>query len=296
MPRAASAILLFAAIFAGFGACSAAELDPQQSVDPPRVRGDAGAETGSEDSDAAPTDAKIAGDGGAKNDGAKTDAKAPDAGDYSSVEPLSGTAFRDGLYNLVSNHTSLGYDAARDAMLGVTDQFDLDSGLLECIYTGRKVSPDGTRTPNGFNTEHTWPQSLGAGSEPARSDLHHLFPVDELANNARGSLPFANTDCGGGTCSYDSGGSQRGPIEGGAMEVFEVRPLRRGDVARAIFYFSVRYQQAIAPEQEAALRGWHDDDPPDATEQARNDAIAGLQKNRNPFVDRPDFVARISDY
>jgi deoxyribonuclease I len=80
------------------------------------------------------------------------------------------------------------------------------------------------------------------------------------------------------------------------MEVFEVRPLRRGDIARAIFYFAVRYQQTVAPEQEAALRSWHDADPPDATEQARNDAIAGLQKNRNPFIDRPDFVARITDY
>ncbi len=48
--------------------------------------------------------------------------------------------------------------------------------------------------------------------------------------------------------------------------------------------------------QEAALRAWNDSDPPDALEQARNDAIEGYQKNRNPFVDRPDFVAKISDF
>jgi hypothetical protein len=34
-------------------------------------------------------------------------------------------------------------------------------------------------------------------------------------------------------------------------------------------------------------------DPVSDTERARNDAIHALQRNRNPFVDRPEFVALV---
>ncbi|MFO0672128.1 MAG: endonuclease [Polyangiaceae bacterium] len=232
-----------------------------------------------------------------KDSGAPTDAgSSGDAGAYAAIENLSDNALRVALKTMVDGHTSLGYDTARDVMLGVTGTFDLTGGMLECVYTGKKVAPDGTRTPNGFNTEHTWPQSLGASNEPARSDLHHLYPVDENANTARGNNPYADTDCSGASCSFDNGGSQLGPVSGGATVVWEVRPARRGDVARGMFYFAVRYDKNLDAMQEAALREWNDADPPDALERARNDAIEGYQKNRNPFVDRPDFVAKISDF
>jgi endonuclease I len=233
-------------------------------------------------------------DGG--RSGGKDASVVSDGGRYASVESLQDGELRTALHELVANHVSLGYDAARDAMFGITGQFDLTDGMLECIYTGRKVAPDGTHIPSNFNTEHTWPQSFGASTEPARSDLHHLFPVDESANNARANFPFADTDCAGATCGFDNGGSRLGPIAGGSATVFEVRPERRGDVARGMFYFAVRYEKPIDPDEEAALREWNDADPPDVLESARNDAIEGYQKNRNPFVDRPDFVARILDF
>ena len=78
--------------------------------------------------------------------------------------------------------------------------------------------------------------------------------------------------------------------------VMMVRPERRGDIARAQFYMAVRYDMPLEDEMEAALRSWNDADPPDAREQARNDAVEDGQGNRNPFVDRPDFVSRITDY
>ncbi len=273
-------------------ACGTADITPA----PVPSRVDAAEEAPSETSTDASTGDGGLRDGSASKDGSSFDAPSSfDGGGYAAIEGLSGPAFRTALKTLISGHTSLGYDGARDVMLGVTGNFDLTGGMLECVYTGKKAAPDGTRTPNGFNTEHTWPQSLGAGSEPARSDLHHLFPVDELANNARGNLPFAATSCTS-ACAYDNGGSRKGPLLGGVEEVFEVRPVRRGDVARALFYFAVRYDQSIEAFEETALRSWHDSDAPDAVEQARNDAIETYQKNRNPFVDRPDFVAKIADY
>ena len=44
----------------------------------------------------------------------------------------------------------------------------------------------------------------------------------------------------------------------------------------------------------STLLRWHEQDPPDAFERARNDAIFETwQGNRNPFVDRPEWVAAI---
>jgi len=77
---------------------------------------------------------------------------------------------------------------------------------------------------------------------------------------------------------------------------FEVRAERRGDIARALFYFSVRYALRIDAEQEQTLRLWHATDPVDEGELRRNDAVEHVQKNRNPFVDHPEFVTKITDF
>jgi endonuclease I len=262
------------------GAPPAVEPGPSGSADP-----DAGGMA-----DVTTSDASRAAD-------ARADARArmDAAAAYAALEGLTDGALRQGLYDLVKDHRSLGYDAARDAMFGITSQFDVHGGSLECIYTGRLVAPNGTRVPGGFNTEHTWPQSLGASQEPARSDLHHLFPVDDNINNARASFPFGETDCTT-SCAYQAGGSKLGIRSGGAETVFQVRPERRGDVARAQFYFSVRYQLNIPGTVEQTLRAWSAADPVDTLERDRNDAIEQLQENRNPFVDRPDFIAKISDF
>lgn len=41
------------------------------------------------------------------------------------------------------------------------------------------------------------------------------------------------------------------------------------------------------------LKRWHNEDPVDALEQARNQAAYEFQGNRNPFVDHPEFVEAI---
>ncbi len=167
-------------------------------------------------------------------------------------------------------------------------------GFIEGIYTGLLVEPDDTRTPGSFNTEHSWPQSQGADSEPERSDIHHIFPSDSTVNSNRGSIDFGNTDCSGGCSCCSPGGSEIGLDAGGNL-VFEVRPERRGDIARAHFYFAVRYQFDISSE-EPVLRAWHEEDPPDAREIERNSRIEAVQNNRNVFVDCPELVARIADF
>ncbi len=213
------------------------------------------------------------------------------------VDPLDGLrdqALRDALNAMVSGHRVYNYGQARDFMYGIRAAIDVIDGQIECVYTGRKTPPDQTRTPGGFNTEHSWPRSEGADIEPELSDLHHLFPTTEEANQERASLPFGETSCAGSACPWDDGGSEMG-AQSGRGDVFQVRALRQGDIARAHFYFAIRYNRRIDAAEETTLRQWHAQDPPDDRERARNDAIERFQNNRNPFVDRPDLVDLISD-
>lgn len=97
---------------------------------------------------------------------------------------------------------------------------------------------------------------------------------------------------------------------------------RKGDVARALFYMDVRYEGGLhgttgAPEPDlrltddlgliaasatgsnlsiaymgklSVLLQWHQQDPVDQKEIARNDAVFSFQGNRNPFIDNPQWV------
>ncbi|MEW6710119.1 MAG: endonuclease, partial [Candidatus Riflebacteria bacterium] len=181
-----------------------------------------------------------------------------------------------------SSHTPIGYQTAQDKIFTVLDNRD---GWVECVYTGRKLKTNCEPDASNMNVEHTWPQSLGA-TGIAKSDLHHLFPSDSKANGIRGNNPFAFVS----SPEWEQGGSKSG------NRSFEVRPKQRGDTARGMFYFSVRYNKRIDPRQEEVLKKWHREDPVDEDEKARNDRIENIQHNRNPFVDRPDFVDQISDF
>ena len=210
----------------------------------------------------------------------------------------------DAVYDEVSGHTVLGYRNARDHMYGLREPvIDIFDGRIECVYTGRLAVPDGTRTPEGMNTEHTWPQSKGSREEPARSDIHHLFITDEKVNSRRQNYEYGNTRCndpGAVECRWEGPDHSESPSQLGFDErgepVFEVRSERRGDIARSQFYFAARYNMPIGPHTEKVLRTWHEEDPPDARENERNRRIELVQGNRNPFVDCPDIVERIADF
>ncbi len=181
------------------------------------------------------------------------------------------------------------YENARDRMFSVVDNHE---GEVECVYTGFSMRTRGVPDANVMNTEHTWPQSQGADRVPMRSDLHHLFPSTADANNARANLPFCDVVRGE---NWADGGSRRGEDSRGET-CFEARDAHKGNAARAMLYFAAVYDPRVDAAQEAVLRRWHEADPVDDAERARNNAVASYQGSRNPFVDYPDLVARISDF
>ena len=86
---------------------------------------------------------------------------------------------------------TLGYNQARDVMYSIIDLED--DNTLKGIYTNytcynrpKSRSRPQTNAQN-MNCEHSWPQSMGAGSEPQKSDLHHLYIlVEEMSIHLEG--------------------------------------------------------------------------------------------------------------
>lgn len=210
-----------------------------------------------------------------------------------------------------TNHKALGYDRARKVMFGTIHLEQLADGTyaVKDVYCekhftdkdfngGHHIGP-GMVPGNGsiLNTEHTWPQSRFTSrydKETQKSDIHHLFPTDSQMNSHRSSLQFGNVDDDMEKlkCPQNRLGRQNG--EKGT--VFEPPVAHRGNVARAIFYFSVRYKMKVSGAEERALRRWNKEDPVNADEEKRNNIVEDAQGNRNPFVDYPELVDRINSF
>jgi len=200
-------------------------------------------------------------------------------------------------------HRSLGYRGARKVLFGKLFLKQDSSGYyIKDVYCRKKITRGQTRLgpniiPNNnvINCEHTWPQSKFTGAFPKglqKSDLHHLFPADSKANGIRGNYDFADVD---GDPLENCDGSYYG-VEKWQGGNFEPPKEHKGNVARALFYFSVRYKIHINDSEEAYLREWNNQDPVDEEEMQRNDTIHKIQGNRNPFVDYPELADQISDF
>ncbi len=210
---------------------------------------------------------------------------------WDSTFNLSGESLKSQLNSLILNHTSISYDAARLAMFSDIDNVN---GWVECVYTGLDVQTSGIPDNTVMNTEHTWPQSYGAEGV-ARSDLHHLFPTSSWINNSRGNLPFGEVVVS--SSGYPIGGADRGTNATG-QTVFEPRDVHKGDCARSVMYFALRYGNLVSfldlAGQETVLRSWHQSDPVSTKEVNRNNDIAALQVKRNPFIDQPGLLLRLA--
>ncbi len=231
-------------------------------------------------------------------------AHVPRPGNFDAVlQHCPGSATADGCYG----HQPLDYDDARMALIhelhGSSNgrQTVVRDVYCERDYSARALLDQNLRremvSGHSINIEHTWPQSRFTNRYPTemqKSDLHHLFPTDSQMNSIRGNFKFAEVDhpVRALPCPI----AKFGHIEGHKAFYFEPPVNHKGNVARALFYFSVRYQTAIDPEEEEFLRQWSRTDPVDAAEFARNEEIMKLQGNRNPFIDHPQLADRIADF
>ncbi len=221
---------------------------------------------------------------------------------------LKNEALKLTLFDTIStNQTSLGYEGARKVMFGqIYIKNDGKGYYIEDVYCQKRfdgnagVKPTSIPKSDQINCEHTWPQSKFSGSFPKdlqKADLHHLYPSDSKANSIRGNLDFVDVSSDSGILSEGNcSASKFGNSSVSSSDGFEPPLVHKGNVARSLFYFSVRYKIHIPKDEEEVLRRWNDLDPVDQEELDHNDSIEKVQGNRNPFIDFSGLANDINKY
>jgi endonuclease I len=237
-------------------------------------------------------------------------------GYYNSAAGLTGAPLKAALHNIIKNHTVVSYNSL-PGYFQTTDKksngkvwdiySDIPGGTPPYEFT---FSTDQCGNYSGegdcFNREHTWPQSWFNSVSGPYSDLFHIMPTDGYVNGRRSNYPFGDV----GTAFWTSlNGSKLGAcIDAGySSTVFEPIDEYKGDVARNFFYMSTRYMTEDGSWSSSAatnksnilqwevnvLMQWNHEDTVSAKEIARNNAIYGIQDNRNPYIDHPEWVDSI---
>jgi len=193
-------------------------------------------------------------------------------------------------------------------ILNDADESPLNSNQVWLLYSEEQRSKSlyqtGSNSTGRWNREHIYPRSRGGFFEieydetvdgmsvwtdtnvdslrHGQSDAHHLRATDGGTNSSRGNKDFPE---------YNGPSGSQGSWH--------------GDVARAIFYMALRYNNVDVvngnPSNSttgqlgdlATLIQWHRNDPPDDFEMNRNNVIYTWQINRNPFIDQPELVEHI---
>ncbi|MEM8676248.1 MAG: endonuclease [Cyanobacteria bacterium P01_G01_bin.67] len=215
---------------------------------------------------------------------------------------LDGAVLEAAIANEYRPESTLGYRRGRDILY---TQIDNRDGTVTGIYTGyqAEISPDSESprndaTAQNINAEHIYPQSKGAKGQ-AKSDLHSLFASRDRVNSARSNSPFAEIN-DALTQKWFRNEQELRSIPTALIDeyseslnnrLFEPRENKKGDVARAMFYFYTVYRFQADEEdpnfflpQQNILCQWNLEDPIDDQEQERSRRVAEFQGNENPFV------------
>jgi len=265
-------------------------------------------------------------------------AQAP-AGYYDGITGLTGYALKSKLHDIISakninwhygdltnyyNQTDLDkyYDYGPSNTTILLDMYsEIPTGPDAYEYTTANIIGSASAEGQGWNREHMMPQSTFYSNYPMYSDLFYVVPTDARINQLRSNYPYGIV---GSTIYYTFTNSSR--IGNCAIpgitytgRVYEPINEFKGDVARSLLYFAVRYEgklgtfnfnnnanpasdtnpldgteeRAFDPAYIAMLLQWHQQDPVSQREIDRNNAVYGIQKNRNPFIDNPSWVNTI---
>lgn len=261
------------------------------------------------------------------------------AGYYDGTSGLSGYALKSKLHDIISekninwhygdltnyyNQTDLDryYEHNSSNTTILMDIYsEIPSGPDAYEYTTANIIGSASAEGQGWNREHMMPQSTFYSNYPMYSDLFYVVPTDARINQLRSNYPYG---IAGSTIYYTFTNSSKigkSAIPGIAYtgRVYEPIDEFKGDVARSLLYFAVRYEgklgtfnfnnnanpasdtnpldgteeRAFDPAYITMLLQWHQQDPVSQREIDRNNTVYAIQKNRNPFIDNPSWVSAI---
>jgi len=234
---------------------------------------------------------------------------------YKSAEGKTGEALFDELHNIISKNNKIsGYNDSKGYMYSTVDNITVNgvTGIIDAysqVFLPGKGSNGGAYKEKGdqngdgksgdfINCEHTWPQSFFKESLPMVGDLHHLQSTLSVPNNRRWHLPFGVV-----TDKVEYSTASGSKLANG---IFEPNDADKGNTARALLYFYVRYynadirsgefdQEKFWASKVPTFLKWNQMDPPDANEIRRNEIIFQKQGNRNPFIDANQLADLIGE-
>jgi endonuclease I len=237
---------------------------------------------------------------------------------YAPAQGKQGQALLQALHQLVNQAQVLDYGTATAYLYTVADRVQQgQTTFVRDAYSNLLIAGDGPsghkykeigdangdgKKGDSINCEHTWPQSFFDKQGAMRTDMHHLFPTLSTPNSQRGSHPFGLANEGKVTYATHSG--SRLVQRPDRRYVFEPHAGQKGNSARALLYFFLRYHAQPITQNDypgadffsarlPLFQSWMQQDPVDTQEQQRHQLIAQRQGNRNPFIDIPGLLELI---
>ena len=238
---------------------------------------------------------------------------------YNSALGKSDENLMNALKSIIHNHTEVSYTSG---LLSAFKKADTDKdGYIIDIYSNCRYKPSdngssASHVGEGYNREHSFPRSwFGGEVAPMNTDVFHVYPTDIKVNSQRSNFPYGV--CAKGTRLSYGNYVAKGKLgvctyPGYSGTVFEPDDEYKGDLARTYFYMVTCYKdelpswpgsdqlnyagnryKAFSTWTINMLMEWTRLDPVSDKEIKRNEAVYGIQGNRNPFIDHPELAEYI---
>lgn len=229
-------------------------------------------------------------------------------GYYSSLKGKKGAELKTAIHDIIKKANVLSYGSDyghtwwgfwstdRDERGYFIDRYSAEKEWVKSTSQGAAGA--------GMNIEHSFPKSWWGGAKnQAYKDLYNLMPCESRINSTKSNYPM------GKVVSGDNGNGWTKVGEGtDGKKYWEPADPWKGDFARGYMYMATAYQdynwvgkQALQILQQGAYPTlqkwaytlyiqWAKADKPNALEIKRNNDVAKIQENRNPYVDFPNLM------
>lgn len=229
-------------------------------------------------------------------------------GYYSSLKGKKGAELKTAIWKIIKNANVLEYGSGngntwwgfwstdRDERGNFIDRYSSESEWVKSTSQGAAGA--------GMNIEHSFPKSWwGKAKLQAYKDLYNLMPCESRINSKKSNYPMGivvSGDIGNGWTKVGEGTDGK--------KYWEPADPWKGDFARGYMYMATAYQdynwsgnQALQILQQGDYPTlqkwaytlyiqWAKADRPNAIEIKRNNDVAKIQGNRNPYVDFPNLM------
>lgn len=229
-------------------------------------------------------------------------------GYYSSLKGKKGAELKTAIHDIIKKANVLEYGSGRGkTWWGFWSTDRNENGYFIDRYSAERewVKSTSQGAPGaGMNIEHSFPKSWWGGAKnQAYEDLYNLMPCESRINSTKSNYPMGKVvsgDKGNGWTKVGKGDDNKW--------YWEPADPWKGDFARGYMYMATAYQdynwvgtQALQILQQGAYPTlqkwaytlyiqWAKADKPDALEIKRNNDVAKIQGNRNPYVDFPNLM------